>query len=415
MIRPFLLLRGPVETMSGYGAHSRDILKSLLDLNMFDIKIDSCPWGNTPMTALNGSNLFHLWIKNNIITQLNQQPDIYVQVTVPNEFQNLGKYNLGITAGIETTMIPKDWIGGCNLMDLIIVPSEFSKNVMLFTQYSDLPVNKINKEIEVLFEGADTNIYKKINQLPNGRLKNFLDSINEEFCYLFVGHWLKGNVGEDRKDVSMLIKTFSETFSNYPDKPALILKTNMGNFSVRDREKLRQTIQNLTNGIQNPPSIYLLFGELSDEEINQLYNHHKVKTMVSFTKGEGFGRPLLEFTLTGKPVIASNWSGHLDFLSKEESILIEGDLKDIHDSTVDQFLIKGSKWFQVNYDDASKKLIDVKENYNGYLTKSENLRIKNTDTFSLNKMKEKLGEIINKHIKFNQQQNIDLPKLIRVS
>lgn len=411
MIRPTLLFRGPVETLSGYGGHSRDLLKCLFELDLFDIKIDSCPWGQTPMTALNDNDIFHLWIKNNIVTYLERQPDIYVQVTVPNEAMNIGKWNCLITAGIETTMIPKDWIVGCNLMDLIIVPSQFSKNIMLFTQYSDLQVNKINKEIEVLFEGAA----KPSNNLSNTRLDGFLNSIQEDFCYLFVGHWLKGNIGEDRKDVGMLIRTFAETFANTEDMPALILKTSSANFSVRDRERLRSQILNITAGIQNPPSIYLLFGELSDNEMHSLYNHSKVKSMVSFTKGEGFGRPLLEFTFTGKPVIASNWSGHLDFLNKDESILLDGELKEIHDSAVDQFLIKGSKWFQVNYLESSKKLIDVKNNYDIYLEKSMRLGEKNIEDFSLEKMKEKLGEMMKKHINIKPKQRVDLPELIRVS
>lgn len=410
MTKPFLLFRGPVETISGYGGHSRDILKCLYQMNLFEIKIDSCPWGHVPMTALNDSDLFHIWIKNNIITQLYKQPDIYIQITVANEFSGIGKFNIGITAGVETTMIPKEWIASCNLMDLIIVPSEFTKQIMLFTQYTDLPGIKIRKPIEVLFEGVNIQDFRKRDE----NLSAKLNSIPENFCYLFVGHWLKGDLGHDRKDVGMLIKTFAETFSNTHDRPALILKTSSANFSIRDRERIKKSILHITNNIENPPSIYLLFGELSDSEIVDLYIHNKIKAMVSFTKGEGFGRPLLEFSMTGKPVIASNWSGHLDFLH-EGAILLDGELKDIHDSAVDQFLIKGSKWFEVNYVEASKKLKDVYENYETYLENSKKLGKNNIEKFSINMMKEKLSDIIKKHINIKPQENTDLPKLIRVS
>ena len=47
--------------------------------------------------------------------------------------------------------------------------------------------------------------------------------------------------------------------------------------------------------------------------MNELYNHPKVKAMVSMTKGEGYGRPLAEFGLSKKPIIASGWSGQCRF------------------------------------------------------------------------------------------------------
>jgi hypothetical protein len=132
-MKPVLLFRGPVKTRSGYGSHSRDLLQSLYEMNLFDIKIDSCPWGNTPSTALNEDNEFHKWINDNIVTYIDSNPDIYVQVTVPNEFQRMGRFNIGITAGIETTVAPKEWVDGCNKMDLVITTSKFSRDVLLST------------------------------------------------------------------------------------------------------------------------------------------------------------------------------------------------------------------------------------------------------------------------------------------
>lgn len=406
MIKPFLLFRGPVETISGYGAHARDILKSLYDINIFDIKIDSSMWGHTPKTALDDNNLFHRWIKDNIITQLNIKPDFYVQVTVGNEFQPLGKYNIGITAGVETNILPKDWLQPCNGMNKIIVPSVFSKEIFLSSQY---------KNIDVLFEGVDTSVYKKlsINELPNNKIKNTLDSTLEDFLFLFCGHWVNGDLGEDRKDVGMLIRTFSETFKGSANKPGLVLKTSAATFSVKERERLKKNIEKIVSDIENPPSIYFLFGELSDVEMNILYNHPKIKTFVTFTKGEGFGRPMLEFTMSGKPVIASKWSGHLDFLTNDESILLDGKLKQIHKSASNQFLTEGSEWFQVDYVNASKKMIDVYENYNKYLHKSEELRIRNMEMFSLDKMTEKLKSIMLSALGEQPQVDNGLPKLIR--
>ena len=264
-MKPTLLFRGPVKTRSGYGSHSRDLLESLYQMNMFDIKIDSCIWGSTPMTALESDNLYHQWIESNIVTEFQGLPDIYIQVTVPNEFQRFGKLNIGITAGIETTIASKDWIDGCNRMDLIIATSNFTKEVLLTSIYEETKdgklINrfKIEKPVIVLFEGVDTNIY---NDNVN---KDFKLDIKEDFAYLFVGHWLKGNIGQDRKDVGMLIRCFTEAFKTEKNPPALILKTSSANFSIKERENFRKKILDIVGNEKNPPPIYLLFGDLTNK------------------------------------------------------------------------------------------------------------------------------------------------------
>jgi len=400
MIKPFLLFRGPVKTVSGYGAHSRDLLKMLYSTNLFEIKIDSCPWGMTPMTAMDEKNEFNNWVNQNIITELHRKPDIYFQVTIPSEFTPLGNLNIACTAGIETTVAPKDWVEGCNRMDLVITTSNFSKKVFENTVLEEIDqttgqlINKyvVNKPVEVLFEGINTDVFKKTNS-------NFdLSNIKENNLFLFLGHWLKGDLGQDRKDVGMLIKTFCVAFENNKDV-ALLLKTSTAGFSVVDRERIKKQIENITKDMVNPPSIYLLFGELTDDEINNLYNHEKIKTFVTFTKGEGFGRPMLEFTMTGKPVIASNWSGHLDFLPSNKSILLDGTITPVHDSAIDNFIIKNSKWFTVDYLKAIEKMKNVIDDYPTYLKKSEELRDDNSSDFSIDKMKEEFLKIYSKYKK----------------
>ena len=416
MSKPFLLFRGPVKTRSGYGSHSRDLLESLYQMDLFDIKIDSCMWGTTPLTALEHDNTFHKWIDSNIITNLNSTPDVYVQVTVPNEFQKIGKFNIGITAGIETTVAPKDWIDGCNRMDLVIATSTFSKDVLLQTVYNENEKNtgklikqyKITTPIEVLFEGVDKSIF-------NNDSSEFKLDIEEDFAYLFVGHWLKGDLGQDRKDVGMLIRCFVESFKNEEVKPALVLKTSSASFSIKERENFRKKIQDIVGKIENPPSIYLLFGELTNKEMNELYNHPKIKSMISITKGEGFGRPLLEFSMSGKPIIASNWSGHKDFLPMDKAIMVGGSLTEVHDSAVDTFIIKGSKWFTANYNEVAEVMKLVIRDYDKFKEKSEVLRIENGEKFSLEKMKEKFKEIINPFTTQPKEYKLVLPKLNKIN
>lgn len=418
MSKRSILFRGPVKSLSGYGSHSRDLLKSLYDMDLFDIQIDSTSWGNTPLNALDKDNLFHKWIDDSIVTSLEEQPDIYIQVTVPNEFNRVGKFNIGITAGIETTAAPKSWVDGCNRMDLVLVTSSFSKDVLLQTVYNEtdkvttklIKQHKIKTPIEILHEGVDLSTYYKTDT-------DFELDIKEDFAYLFVGHWLKGDLGQDRKDVGMLIKCFCESFNGQEERPALVLKTSSATFSIKEREKLRKKIQNLTSSYDDPPSIYLLFGQLSDSEMNGLYNHSKIKSMVSITKGEGFGRPLLEFSVTGKPVIASNWSGHKDFLPMDKGIMIGGSLTNVHKSASDDFVLTSAKWFTANYEEFVQVLRIVFEKYDDFIERSEKLKEENTENFSIEKVTSDFKDILtNIDVRVDKPKKVDLkiPKLTKI-
>jgi glycosyltransferase involved in cell wall biosynthesis len=416
-MKPTLVFQGPVATRSGYGDHARDLLHSLYKLDKFDIKIVSLRWGLTPMDALNYDNEFHKWIIENIIPSVQQKPDVFVQVTVPNEFQPVGFYNVGITAAIETTHSPIEWVHGCNRMDLIIVPSEHSKKSLIDSVYNEADKNtgqliaqhKIQKPIEILFEGFNESFgTEKVEYVTQ------IDQIKEDFAFLFVGHWLRGDLGEDRKNVGMMIKTFATAFKKEKVKPALILKTSSAGFSVLDRENTIKKIREALGKDYGSVPVYLIHGDLTEVEMNGLYEHPKVKAMVNFTKGEGFGRPLLEFSLTGKPILVSNWSGHLDFL-KDGAILLDGELKEVHESAADQFLLREAKWFNVNISEALTKMKDVYKNYSKYLPGSTKLAKNNRQNFNLGKMTEKFDGILNQYGIYNKIQpkfqTLQLPKL----
>lgn len=417
-MKPTLIFQAPISTRSGYGDHARDLLHSLYKLDKFEIKIISTRWGQTPMDALNYDKPFHRWIVDNIVPQITEKPDIYIQVTVPNEFQPVGHYNIGITAAIETTHCPLDWIHGCNRMDLIIVPSQHSKDSLVKTVYNEanqqtgqlIAQHQIQKPVEILFEGFDEMDFGTDNVVKI----DALDEVKEDFAFLFVGHWLRGHLGEDRKNVGMMIKTFTMAFKNEKVKPALILKTSSAGFSVMDREQIiRQIREALGNDYKSVP-VYLLHGDLSPAEMNGLYEHPKVKAMLNFTKGEGFGRPLLEFSLTGKPIIVSGWSGHLDFL-KDGAVLLEGELKNVHESAADQFLLKEASWFNVNISKALRVIKDIYKNYDKYKTAAFQLGKQNKQNFSLEKMTKFFDIILNQYGIYSKAQpkfqKLQLPKL----
>ena len=416
-MKPTLVFQGPVATRSGYGDHARDLLHSLYKLDKFDIKVVSLRWGQTPMDALNYDNEFHKWIIENIIPGVQEKPDIFVQVTVPNEFQPVGFYNIGITAAIETTHSPIEWVHGCNRMDLIIVPSEHSKKSLVDSVYNEadkqsgqlIAQHKIQKPVEVLFEGFNENFgTEHVAHITE------LDSIKEDFAFLFVGHWLRGDLGEDRKNVGMMIKTFAMAFKNEKVKPALVLKTSSAGFSVMDREATIKKIKQALGKDYGQVPVYLLHGDLTEAQMDGLYNHQKIKAMLNFTKGEGFGRPLLEFSLSGKPILVSNWSGHVDFL-KEGAVLLEGELKNVHPSAADQFVLKEAKWFSVNISEALTKMKDVFKNYSKYLPGSTKLAKHNRENFSLQKMTDGFDGILNHYGIYSKVQpkfqTLQLPKL----
>ena len=424
MSKPLLLFTAPVGTRSGYGAHSRDIARSLIAMDKFDIKIFPVRWGSTPQNALNEKDPNDIEIIKRLLVNPNmeRQPDIHIHCVVPNEFMTIGKYNIGITAGIETTACPQDWIEGLNRMDLNIVPSNFSKEALEKTIYDKIDNNtkqvlgsvKCEKPIEVLFEGADTNIYKKPKQISK-ELKKEFQKIPESFLFLYVGHWLNGSIGNDRKDTGMLVKVFLETFKNQKKKPALLMKTNSADFSVLDREEMMKRIRDIKNSIKGNdlPNIYLLHGDLTDEEINQLYHHPRVKAHISLTHGEGFGRPLLEASLSEKPVIASNWSGHKDFLPEDKALMLPGNLTNVPpEAFPENIFVQGSKWFSVNYPVASNVTKDVFENYKKYVPNAKKLSYENRNKFSLNAMTKEFEKILDKYLpEFEQQVSLKLPKL----
>ena len=423
-MKPLFIISSAFDTYSGYGARSRDLIKAIIETDKYEVKLLSQRWGNTPFGFCEDnpewSFLNELALQNN---QLPKQPEIWMQITVPNEFQPVGKYNIGCTAGIETTICPPEFIEGINRMNLTLVSSEHAKKVFQDSKFEKRnqqtqqleSIIGLQKPVEVLFEGANLDIYKVIESKEITNIN--LDTIKESFAYLFLGHWMQGDLGEDRKNVGLLVKAFYETFKNKANKPALILKTSQVGSSYIDREEILKKIKKIKKTVNsdNLPNVYLLSGEFNDSEINELYNHSKVKAMVSLTKGEGFGRPLLEFTLSKKPLITTGWSGHMDFLNPEFTTLLKGNLTKVHPSTQNQFLIAESEWFSPDAGQVGFYLKDVFENYKNYTDGAKRQAFKSKSEFSWDKMSEKVNNIFTQYIpEFPKEIKLQLPTLKKI-
>lgn len=429
MSKPVCVLQGPVFNRSGYGDWATTIAKSLVRQNKYDLKIVPTRWGSCQtkrfVEDLNNEEdklLFSKFLQSG----LDKQPDLFIQVTIPNEFQRVGKYNIGMTAGIETTMCSGEWIEGVNRMDLTIGLSNHVKKVFAETKFKKKDnsgreeVVQLDKPVEVCFWGADTNVYKKTD-IIEPTVDEALSKIPEKSAFLFVGQWTHQGIYNDRKDIGNLIKTFCNAFKNFDsnNRPCLIVKTNGAGYSVVDRFDILDKINKVRNEVSsNSPNVYLLHGELNDVEMNSLFNHPKIISHVSFTHGEGFGHPMLLSTLSGKPLLAPNWSGHLDYLNPANANLLPGTLVDVDRKSVNDWILKESKWFKVSYSLAEDKMKYIYQNKNNdqVIKKAEYLRAENADKFSLQAMDKKLWDLLAKYVpEFATENKFVLPKLKSVS
>lgn len=415
------VVASPIDTFSGYGVMARNFAKALLKIRKeeWDISFLSLRWGNTPFGALDIDNPDHKDILDRIIAdgQLKFKPDVWIQISVSEEFNPVGTVNIGYSCLVETTIVPGEMIEGLNRMNFNMVSSEHAKSIAQNTTWSKLDQNKnivgnlaSEKPIETLFIGLDTDQFKKSKEVLFD-----LSSIKESFCFLSVGHFLPGIEHlEDRKMMGRLIKSFLETFKDRKNKPALILKSSTGGYSYVDEERTLNAIQKIKKSVNSKdlPNIYLLHGELTEQELCELYCHDKVKAF-ALVGNEGFGLPYMEFSaVSGKPIISSPWSGHMDFLDKEFSIFVTGTVDQVHPSAANKYLLKEAGWFKPDSKDLEKKLDEVYKNYNKYVDNGKRQGHKARRDFNVDAMATKLDNILKKHMPvISKPVPLSLPKL----
>ena len=339
-----ILLKGPLLTRSGYGEQARFALRALrAHEENFDIFIQPLEWGKT--SWINEVSEERAWIdavieKTIFYIQQGGKFDLSLQVTVPNEFEKLATKNIGYTAGIETTKVAPTWIDKSNIMDRLIVVSNHAKDVFERTEYK--LINEKTKEEHpfVLRTPVDVVNYpvKSYSKLPN--LDIDVDTEHNFLCISQMG---------PRKNLPNLIKWFVEEFEN--DNVGLILKTNMMKNSLIDKTATEGQIKKILAGLpkNRQCKVYLLHGDMTDEEIHSLYVHENIHAFVSLTHGEGFGLPIFEAAYSGMPVVTVGWSGQCDYLfdenGKEMFYNVSFDMRPIQkDAVWDGVLQKDSMW-----------------------------------------------------------------------
>lgn len=344
MRKKTVILRAPLLSISGYGVHSRQIFKWLLNQDV-DLVAQIVPWGSTSwlINPESEDGLVGEIMKRS--REVHGQADVSVQVQLPNEWNpELAKYNVGVSAFVETDVCNPQWLSACNKMDHIVVPSNHAKSTIERT-------GGIQKPVSVIPESFFEQISEK--ELPEIDL-----DIKTKFNFLVVGQITGNNPQNDRKNLFKTLKWLCETFAKDPDV-GVILKTNSGRGTSIDRKVTQKLVNDLVNEIRPGPfpRIYLLHGNLTKEEMASVYRIPTVRALVSLTRGEGYGLPLLEAAASNIPVIATNWSGHLDFLGRGRFIPINYTLQPIDKSRVDgQIFVPGSKWAEVNENDFKKKV-----------------------------------------------------------
>ena len=389
-----VLVRGPVLTRTGYGEHVRFLLRSLKTVEEhIDIYIIPVGWGQTGWDVQSDEE--REWIDGLIAkTQaalLQQvQFDMTIQVSIPNEWEKLAPINIGVTAGIETTKVAPQWVEKANIMDSIIVPSEHSKYVFENSTYSVtiketgqvVPDYKCTKPIKV--------ISYPVKDYPSCELD--LD-FETDFNFLNVAQW------GPRKNLDNCIKWFVEEF--YDQEVGFVLKTNLAKNSLIDRNWCQSKITNLLSEEKYKDrkcKIYLLHGDMTEQELHQLYRHPKIKALITTSHGEGFGLPMFEASYEGTPVIAPDWSGYTDFMhmpikdkkgkvkNKPKFCKVDFSLLDVQKEAVwDGVIQADSKWAFADQGSFKMKLREVHKDYGRFKKQAKELQAYNKENLSAQK------------------------------
>lgn len=347
-----IMFSAPVFTESGYGVHARQIATWLLEKHRdgrIELFIHPVSWGNTPWIidskALGGI----IGELQSLSVPAATQTDVSIQLKLPNEWDpKMAPINIGVTAGVETDRANPKWVTSCNLMTHVVVPSNHIKKALEAAGEITCPLTVIPESFPGLFL-RETDVEPSIAQK--------LDTLPTKFNFLVFGQ-LTGDQKSDRKNTYNTLKWLIESFDG--DKNVgIMLKTNMGRNTKIDREITTNTLKQYLTPIKkaSSPPVYLFHGSMTDREVKVMYSHDSVKALVSLTRGEGYGLPTLEAAALGLPVIATDWSGHLEFMNTGKFLRINYDLREIHPSRVDNAIfMRGAKWAEPREDDFKKKI-----------------------------------------------------------
>ena len=379
----------PIATSSGYGECSRDFSNFLITKYGNDVSFLSTRWGSCDLSGLEKNTSQTQTIKSRIIHKLDFKPEICYQTTTPHELKTIGDVNIAVTAGYEFTKWNQTAIDSCNNMDQLIVHSNFTKKCF----YDSHNSNQQKTNIDVVHQCATSVFYENAFK-KDFKIDDSMNSISETFCFLCVGMYTPQ---VDRKNIKQTILSFYHTFNKKEHKDvALILKINGPKYNTADLNDIQSMIKDLGSGFKYKCNVYFIYGNLSDVELRTLYSNNKIKCMISLTHGEGFGRPLFEASLLSIPTIVSNWSGHLDFISHTDDLLVTGKVDVAGDHV--PHTTPNSSWFYPNTESAINCMKNLYENINDFTEPTIKLCESNLKKFNKTTMFEKYTDILKDYI-----------------
>lgn len=421
-----VLFKAPLLTQSGYGVHARQVAEWLLKFrssnpDTIDVKFDPTSWGSTPWHVISTKDEPIIQqIYSNTIKQNGDAYDVSIQLLLPNEWTtDKAPVNIGMTAGVETDTCNPLWIQACNQMTMVIVPSEFTKKVFVDT------AKKFNMTLTVPMMVVPESYFKttqEVDDVAKKAVDKRLSAIETSTNFLIVGQMTGDTFLNDRKNIGYTLRWLCEAFEGKPDV-GIIIKTNAGRHTKIDQrmveQLLTQTLGEISYIISQEknrskakdktvrlPSVYMVHGALGSSEMMQLYQHPKVSALVSLTHGEGFGLPLLEAASVGLPVIATDWSAHVEFLNKGKWMKVNKSLETIHASRADANIwMKDSQWAMPD-EESFKKTLNKFMTGRSIPTKwAEELQSKIVSEYSSDEINKKYDEVVGKLILEIHQKN----------